>query len=51
MDLIGHSSVAMTRRYRSGSTNETLRVALERTSRELGAGDPRETDAPLHGAP
>lgn len=40
MDLIGHSSVAMTRRYRSGSASETLRVALERTSQQFRTAHP-----------
>lgn len=40
MELIGHSSVAMTRRYRSGSASETLRVALERTSQQFTAAHP-----------
>jgi integrase len=35
MELIGHSSVAMTRRYRSGSSSETLAAAMERSSRTL----------------
>ncbi|KTR47304.1 hypothetical protein NS359_15160 [Curtobacterium oceanosedimentum] len=35
MELIGHSSVAMTRRYRSGASPETLRRAMERSSGEL----------------
>lgn len=35
MELIGHSSVAMTRRYRSGSDFESLTSAIERSSRAL----------------
>ncbi|MCS5487357.1 tyrosine-type recombinase/integrase [Curtobacterium flaccumfaciens pv. beticola] len=35
MELIGHSSIAMTRRYRSGASQETLRRAMERSSGEL----------------
>lgn len=35
MELIGHSSVAMTRRYRSGSSLETLAEAMERSSKAL----------------
>jgi integrase len=32
MELIGHSSVAITRRYRSGSSGESLALAMERSS-------------------
>jgi len=42
MELIGHSSVAMTRRYRAGSSSETLAAAMERSSQAL-----RETRPPL----
>lgn len=37
MELIGHSSVAMTRRYRSGSPSEALRNAMSRSSEMLAA--------------
>ena len=35
MEIIGHSSITMTRRYRSGSSLETLADAMERSSRAL----------------
>jgi integrase len=41
MELNGHSSVAMMRRYRSGSSSETLAAAVERISQAL-----RETGPP-----
>lgn len=38
MELIGHSSVAMTRRYRSGAARSTMREAMERVAEQLRAG-------------
>ena len=38
MEIVGHSSVAMTRRYRSGAPEATMREAMERVAQQLAAG-------------
>lgn len=35
MEIVGHSSVAMTRRYRSGAAEATMRDAMERVAQQL----------------